>query len=174
MSIFDLFGTSAQRNAAQAQIQGINTGQAQATGNINAGTQALQTNYTDALQPYLQNYAGAQRGVNQLGNVLGLNGARGGETAQQALQATPGYQFQLNAADAGVNAAAAKSGMLNSGNQNLALSTITRASPAKLFRTTSRICSLISGSHRIRPAASRESIPVSATRSRARTTRLPT
>jgi Chaperone of endosialidase len=134
MSIFDLFGTSAQRNAAQAQIQGINTGQAQATGNINAGTQALQTNYTDALQPYLQNYAGAQRGVNQLGNVLGLNGARGGETAQQALQATPGYQFQLNAADAGVNAAAAKSGMLNSGNQNLALSNYNQGLAGKTFQ----------------------------------------
>jgi hypothetical protein len=84
MSIFDLFGTSAQQNAANAQIQGINTGQAQATGNINAGTQALQTNYGAALQPYLQNYNQAQPGVAQLGNVLGLNGARGNATAQQA------------------------------------------------------------------------------------------
>jgi hypothetical protein len=40
MSIFDLFGTSAQQNAANAQIQGINTGQQQATGDINQGTQA--------------------------------------------------------------------------------------------------------------------------------------
>ena len=121
MSIFDLFGTSAQKNAASAQIQGINTGQTQATGDINAGTQALQTNYTNALQPYLQNYAQAQPGVQQLGNVLGLNGARGGETAQQALQATPGYAFQQNAGTAAVNAGAAANGTLNSGNQALAL-----------------------------------------------------
>jgi hypothetical protein len=121
MSIFDIFGTSAQNNAAQAQIQGINTGQAQATGNINAGTQALQTNYTNALQPYLQNYSQAQGGVNQLGNVLGLNGVRGGETAQQALQATPGYQFQQQQGAAAVNAGAAANGTLNSGNQALAL-----------------------------------------------------
>src|ERR1019366_1149167 len=121
MSIFDIFGTSAQNNAAQAQIQGINTGQAQATGNINAGTQALQTNYTNALQPYLQNYAQAQPGVNALGNVLGLNGVRGGETAQQALQATPGYQFQQQQGAAAVNAGAAANGTLNSGNQALAL-----------------------------------------------------
>jgi hypothetical protein len=121
MSIFDLFGTSAQQNAANAQIQGMQTGQHQATGNINAGTQALQTNYTNALQPYLQNYSQAQGGVQQLGNVLGLNGARGNQTAQQALQATPGYQFQQQQGAAGVNAAAAANGTLNSGNQALAL-----------------------------------------------------
>src|SRR5580698_5758392 len=105
MSIFDLFGTSAQQNAANAQIAGINSGLTSATGNINQGTQALQNNYTAALQPYLQSYSQAQPGVAQLGNVLGLNGPNGSATAQQALQATPGYQFQLNAADAGVNAA---------------------------------------------------------------------
>jgi hypothetical protein len=53
--------------------------------------------------------------------VLGLNGARGNETAEQALQATPGYQFQQQQGTAAVDAAAAKSGMLNSGNQALAL-----------------------------------------------------
>jgi hypothetical protein len=93
----------------------------QATGNINAGTQALQTNYGAALQPYLQNYAQAQPGIRQLGNVLGLNGARGNETAQQALQATPGFQFQMKQGDAAVNAGEAANGGLNSGNQALAL-----------------------------------------------------
>jgi Chaperone of endosialidase len=121
MSIFDIFGTSAQNNAANAQIQGLQSGQQQATGNINAGTQALQSNYGAALQPYLQNYQQAQGGVRQLGNVLGLNGARGNETATQALQATPGYQFQMKQGDAAVNAGAAANGTLNSGNQALAL-----------------------------------------------------
>jgi Chaperone of endosialidase len=120
-SIFDIFGTSAQQNAANAQIQGIQTGQQQATNNINAGTSALQTNYGAALQPYLQNYSQAQPGIKQLGNVLGLNGARGNETAQQALQATPGFQFQMRQGDAAVNAGEAASGGLNSGNQALAL-----------------------------------------------------
>jgi len=50
MSIFDLFGTSAQQNAANAQIGGINAGLGAATNNINAGTSALQTNYGAALQ----------------------------------------------------------------------------------------------------------------------------
>jgi hypothetical protein len=74
-----------------------------------------------ALQPYLQNYNNAQGGVQQLGNVLGLNGARGNQTAQQALQATPGYQFQQQQGAAAVNAGAAANGTLNSGNQALAL-----------------------------------------------------
>jgi hypothetical protein len=120
-SIFDLFGTSAQQNAANAQIAGIQSGQAQAQGNIGAGTQALQTNYASALQPYTQNYSQAQQGVGQLANVLGLNGARGNQTAQQALQATPGYQFQQQQGQAAVNAGAAANGTLGSGNQALAL-----------------------------------------------------
>jgi hypothetical protein len=120
-SIFDLFGTSAQQNAANAQIAGINSGVTQATNNIDAGTTALQTNYASALQPYLQNYSQAQPGVRQLGNVLGLNGARGNETAQQALQATPGYGFQQQQGAAAVNAGAAANGTLGSGNQALAL-----------------------------------------------------
>jgi Chaperone of endosialidase len=121
MSIFDLFGTSAQNNAAQAQIAGINSGLGAATNNINAGTGALQTNYGAALQPYLQNYGQAQPGVRQLGNVLGLNGARGNETALQALQGTPGYQFAQQQGTAAVDAGAAANGTLNSGNEALAL-----------------------------------------------------
>jgi hypothetical protein len=121
MSIFDIFGTSAQNNAAQAQISGINSGLGAATNNINAGSQALMTNYSGALQPYLQNYSNANQGVAQLGDVLGLNGTRGNQTAQQALQATPGYQFQQQQGQASVNAGAAANGTLNSGNQALAL-----------------------------------------------------
>jgi hypothetical protein len=121
MSIFDLFGTSAQNNAANAQIQGINAGLGAATNNIDAGTTALQGNYAAALQPYLQNYAQAQPGVKALGNALGLGGPRGNASAQQAVQATPGYSFAQNAGTAAVDAGAAANGTLNSGNQSLAL-----------------------------------------------------
>jgi Chaperone of endosialidase len=121
MSIFDIFGTSAQQNAANAQIAGIQSGQQQATQNINAGTNALQTNFGAALQPFQQNLTTANAGVTQLGNVLGLNGARGNATAQQALNNTPGYQFAQQQGQAAVNAGEAASGMTNSGNQQLAL-----------------------------------------------------
>jgi hypothetical protein len=87
-----------------------------------AGSSALSTNYAASLAPYLQNYTAAAGGVNQLGNVLGLNGASGNASALTALQNTPGYQFELGQGDNSVNAAAAANGTLNSGNQLLALS----------------------------------------------------
>jgi hypothetical protein len=44
-------------------------------GGINQGTGALNTNYTAALQPYMQNYNTANAGSTALGNVLGLERA---------------------------------------------------------------------------------------------------
>lgn len=120
MSFFsDLFGGA--DNAAQAQIAGINQGVTQATGNINQGNQALTTNYAAALSPFTTNFGTAQQGVGALGNALGLNGPAGTQSALTALQMTPGYQASLGAGNAGVNAAAAAGGTLNSGNQLLAL-----------------------------------------------------
>ena len=115
----DLFGGA--DNAAQAQIAGINQGVTQATGNINQGNQALTTNYAAALSPFTTNFGTAQQGVGALGNALGLNGPAGTQSALTALQMTPGYQASLGAGNAGVNAAAAAGGTLNSGNQALAL-----------------------------------------------------
>lgn len=122
MGLFDIFGTGDQTAAANAQIAGLNAGNAQATGNINAGIGALNTNYAKALQPFLQNYSTANQGVSQLGDVLGLNGPAGSDAAMAALQKTPGFQFQKTQGDSAVNAAAAANGTLNSGNQLLALS----------------------------------------------------
>lgn len=122
MGIFDIFGTQDQQNAAQAQITGLQQGNAQATANINQGNQALQTNYTSALQPYLQNQQTANAGTTQLGNVLGLNGAQGNATAMQALQATPGYQFEQQQGNAAITAQDAATGKTGSGNEALALS----------------------------------------------------
>jgi hypothetical protein len=121
MGIFDIFSDQPAKDAAAAQISGLNAGNAQATGNINQGIDALKTNYTAALQPYLSNFAGANAGTTQLGNVLGLNGAPGSNTALQTLQNTPGYQFQKQQGDDAINAQAAATGMNASGNQALAL-----------------------------------------------------
>ena len=109
-------------DAASDQISGIQQGLSQATGSINQGTQALNTNYGAALQPFMQNYAGAQQGTAALGNVLGLNGASGNQSANAALQTSPGYQLALRSGDNAVNAAAAANGTLNSGSQLSALS----------------------------------------------------
>lgn len=121
MSFFsDLFGGA--DNAAQAQIAAIQQGQQQAQGNIAQGNQALTTNYTAGLQPFLQNYAASQPGVAQLGNALGLNGPAGSQSALANFETSPGYQFQLGQGDNAINAGAAANGTLNSGNQALALS----------------------------------------------------
>lgn len=61
------------------------------------------------------------RARHKLGNVLGLNGPAGNQSALAALKSTPGYQFQLQQGNNAINAAAAAGGTLNSGNQQLAL-----------------------------------------------------
>jgi len=145
MGIFDIFSDQPAKDAAQAQIAGLNSGYSLASGDINQGIGALQTNYTKALQPYLQNYGTAQGGVGQLTNLLGITAPSAGTVGSsptgapvssggggvgpsvpssilQALQATPGYQFQLEQGDNAINAQAAATGMNASGNQALALS----------------------------------------------------
>ena len=120
MSFLDnLFGGA--DNAAQAQIAGINKGLTAATDATTAGSQALTTNYTAALQPFLANQKTAAQGTNALGDVLGLNGAAGSNNAQNALATTPGYQFALGAGENAVNAGAAASGQIGSGGQAMAL-----------------------------------------------------
>lgn len=123
-SIFDIFSTQPAQDAAQAQISGLNAGNAQATGNINSAIGSLNTNYTAALQPFLTNYNAANTGQQALGNVLGLNGQGGSDAALTALRNTPGYKFQQGTLDDTVNAAAAANGTLNSGNQLLALNKV--------------------------------------------------
>jgi hypothetical protein len=123
-SIFDIFSDQPAKDAANAQISGLNSGNAQATGNINSAIGALDKNYTAALQPFLTNYSSANAGQQQLGNVLGLNGQAGSDAALTALRNTPGYKFQQQTLDDTVNAAAAANGTLNSGNQLLALNKV--------------------------------------------------
>lgn len=115
----NLFGGA--DNASKAQQNAIWEGLALGSGSIDKGNQALETNYTSALQPFLSNYSTAQTGVSKLGDLLGLNGASGSQNAQAALATMPGYQFALQQGNNAVNAAAAANGTLNSGNQLLAL-----------------------------------------------------
>jgi endosialidase-like protein len=124
MGIFDIFTNDVAQQAASQQITGINQGVTAATGNINQGIGALNTDYTAALKPFTENYGTANAGTTQLGNVLGLNGQPGSDAALTALRNTPGYQFQQQSQDATVNAQAAATGMNASGNQLLALNKV--------------------------------------------------
>ena len=125
------FSTAAQTNAANAQIgqpgslfgggSGILGGLSQALPNYQQGITSLSQNYSAGLQPFLQNYQQAQPGIQQLGNVLGLNGPAGNAQAMQALQSTPGYQFSLQQGQNVGKANAAQQGLTGSGNEALAL-----------------------------------------------------
>jgi len=127
VGIFDLFTNTNAQDAANAQISGIQQGQQAANQAIIGGAiPALQTNYTQALQPFLQNYGQAQGGVNQYLAALdigGSGGAAGGQQIQQLLQNTPGYQFQLDQGAQNVLRNAAQTGTLASGNTLNALQT---------------------------------------------------
>lgn len=122
MGIFDIFSDQPAKDAAAAQTAGINSGYNLASGAINSGIGSINTGYAAALDPYIKNYNTATTGVTQLGNVLGLNGPAGSDSALKTLENTPGYKFQLDQGNNAINAQAAASGMNASGNQALALS----------------------------------------------------
>ncbi|WP_339507143.1 hypothetical protein, partial [Pseudomonas sp. EA_15y_Pfl1_P102] len=122
MSIFDIFSDQPAKDAAAAQTAGLNKGYDLASGNINQAIGSLNTNYTNALQPFMTNYSNANAGVEQLKNLLGLNGQAGNDAAMKSLESTPGYQFQLQQGNNSINAAAAANGTLASGKQLVDLS----------------------------------------------------
>lgn len=122
MGIFDIFSDQPAKDAAQAQIAGLNAGYDKASGAINQGIDALKTNYGAALQPFLNLSNTAGTGVTALQNVLGLNGQAGSDAAMKTLEATPGYKFALEQGNNAINAQAAATGMNASGNQLIDLS----------------------------------------------------
>jgi Chaperone of endosialidase len=116
------FGTSAQQNAANAQITGINNAIQQATPQYEAGLGAIQGNYAAGIAPFTQAYGQAQPGISALQGALGLSGPIGTSAALQQLQSTPGYQFTKQQGDASLNALAQQQGYGQSGNALTALS----------------------------------------------------
>lgn len=110
------------QNAATAQETGLLGGLYGAQGYLNQNPGIITSYGAQALQPYQTNYNTSQQGVGALGNLLGLNGAAGTQSALTQLETTPGYQFTKGQGDSAINAAAAANGTLNSGNQLTALS----------------------------------------------------
>ncbi len=121
MGLFDAFGTGAQRDAANAQIAGIDQGIGDLTKSFGQGRGALTTNYTAGLDPFLKNFQNANQGDQALADALGLNGPEGSARAVSAFQANPGYKFQLQQGQDAILANQAKTGQLASGATNLDL-----------------------------------------------------
>lgn len=115
MGIFDIFNNTDQRAAANSQIAGITRGQDDANNYYGQGVNALNTNYTKGLSPFLSMFGQDQAGTDMLANSLGLNGPGGSAKAVSAFQANPGYNFALNSGLNAVNAKAAANGSLGSG-----------------------------------------------------------
>lgn len=115
----DLFGGASNAAAQQQQaallgIQAAQQGAQNASNDVNNAT-------ANAVAPYNQLFPTALSGINAYGNLAGLNGAAGSQSAQAQLATMPGYQFTLGQGNNAINAAAAANGTLNSGNQALAL-----------------------------------------------------
>jgi hypothetical protein len=117
-----IFGNNNANNAATAYTQNALNGLNAFNSSVGTGNSALTTNFTSALQPFLQNYGVAGTGNTALLNALGLGGASGNQSALTSLQNSPGFQFTQQQGDNAINAAAAANGTLNSGNQLTALS----------------------------------------------------
>lgn len=124
-SIFDLFNNDNAQDAANAQIAGINTGQAQATGDLNTGLNNAQNSYAAGLAPVNANLATDQAGQTQYANALGLNGTAGSQQAVANWQATnPAYQAQLQQGSNNVARNQAATGQLASGATDVDLQTL--------------------------------------------------
>jgi hypothetical protein len=114
------FGTGAQEQASQDQINALRQAMAAYQQMAQQGRTDLTTNLTAGLQPSLANVQTGQAGTNQLLAALGIAPPGGGAAPDMSsvFAATPGYQF---ARDQGLEAVlrnAAKSGSLASGNTN--------------------------------------------------------
>lgn len=120
MGTFDsLFGNQNAQRTQEATINGLMVG-------FNRGNRALDKGLADATGYYdkaltesdpLKATYGA--GVDMYANAMGLNGAEGTQKAQQAFQAGPGYQWDLDQTLQALGRAGSAAGRLNSGNTSL-------------------------------------------------------
>jgi hypothetical protein len=120
-SLFDPFNNNAQMQAAQAQIAGVNAGIGQANQYFGQGTNALNSNFGQAIQTWQPQQQLGNNAQTQFANALGLNGASGNAAALQGFENNPGLGFQLATGENAVLANQAATGQLNSGNTNIAL-----------------------------------------------------
>ena len=120
MGIFDAFSSAPGQNAANLQVGAITQGLGQLNTNYGNALNSLNTDYSAGLAPSLANVNTANQGTTAYLNLLGLG--PGGQQGQlSALQATPGYQFQLQQGGQQVLRNQAQAGQLNSGGTDLAL-----------------------------------------------------
>lgn len=119
MGLFDVFTNKNAQDAADIQAAGARQAYGDLSTQFGQGRDALTTNYTRALQPFLQLGQTGTAGVNSLTDALGITGDP--SQVQARFAATPGYQFQLQQGNENVLRNAAATGQLASGKTNLDL-----------------------------------------------------
>jgi len=106
-------GTNAANAAAQAQTAGITQGMGQLTNLYGQGQNALNTNYSAGIQPFLQNIGYANKGLNAVANAMGLNGPSGTSQAYSSFLGTVEPAIQFGSQNVLRNAAASGGGPLS-------------------------------------------------------------
>lgn len=121
MGIFDIFSNKDAQDAAAAQTAAIEKGYSQLSDLYGQGSNALQTNYANALKPLTENFRTANAGVDQLAALLGLKPGSNMSDVLNTLKSLPGYQFALDQGSQNVLRNQAATGQLNSGGTNIDL-----------------------------------------------------
>lgn len=119
MGFFDIFTNKNAQDAANIQTQGAQQAYSDLSNQFGAGRSALTSNYTQALQPFLQLGQTGRAGTSALTDALGITGDP--SQVQAKLAATPGYQFALDQGTQNVLRNQAATGQLASGKTNLDL-----------------------------------------------------
>ena len=117
-------GADAAAQAAAAQTAGIQQGMGVLSDTYGQGRNALQTNYTAGIQPFLQNIGTANQGMGAIANAMGLNGPQGTQQAYNSFLGTVAPAIQFGSQNVLRNAAATgggtSSGATQAALQNLA------------------------------------------------------
>ena len=121
MGIFDIFTNKNAQDAANVQAAGAQQGYGDLSTQFGLGRGALTSNYTQALQPFLQAQQTGQQGTTALGNALGLNGPQGNAAATAAFWNNPAIASQINVGSENVLRNNAATGQLDSGKTNVDL-----------------------------------------------------
>lgn len=123
MALFDnitgFFSGATAGDAANKQVAGLQAGYGQASDLLGKGRDALTTNYTAGLQPFMQNFATGTAGTKSLTDALGITGDP--SQVQARFAQTPGYKFALDQGNENVLRNASRTGAGNSGQVNLDL-----------------------------------------------------
>jgi hypothetical protein len=103
-------GADAARSAADVQSAGIEKGYQDLSNLYGQGRGALTTNFTQALQPFLQNLGYANRGMGAIADAMGLNGPQGTQNAYRSFMGTVQPAIQMGSENVLRNAAAGGGG----------------------------------------------------------------